>query len=131
MNILSLVLCVVWAMSSGYFWYSPQLFGKPWMKLSGLTEKDMKLSQKQMGKTYGLMALFNLIAAFALQSFFLSANQIGYNLMLVLMLLILFTFIPTFTSNLFNQKPLKLTLINVGYQFVSFLGFAVIISILG
>lgn len=131
MNIFAILLCVIWAMATGYFWYSPLLFAKSWMRLAEITDKDMKMTQAQMGRMYGTTAVLNFFAAVLLSTFFVSRGDIGYNFILVFALLVVFTLIPAYITNLFNRKPLKLLFINVGYQFVSFLGFAVILSVFG
>lgn len=48
----------------GAIWYSPGVFGKTWMRVSGMTEEDTKSGN--MIKIFGLTYLFSLLAAYIL-----------------------------------------------------------------
>ena len=62
-NWISLFLATFAGMIIGTLWYSPLLFGKPWMKLLGFTEKDLK---PNMTKIIWFSILGNLLMAFVL-----------------------------------------------------------------
>jgi hypothetical protein len=68
-NWLAVVVSTVSAFLIGWLWYSPLLFGKAWMKASGMTEEKIKSSN--MGKTFGAAFVFTFIAAVNL-AFFLA-----------------------------------------------------------
>lgn len=53
----------------GYVWYGP-LLGKAWMRESGMTEE--KIAQGNMGRTFGVALLLQLIIASFLAMFFFS-----------------------------------------------------------
>lgn len=130
MNILAIVLCGVWSMLVGFVWYSPMMFEKSWRELSGISKKAIKMGQNEMAKTFGGVLLLNFLVAFVLSYFFIVTNDVLGNIMLVALLWFAFTFVPAFTMNVFGRKSFKLTLINSGYNLVTFLGFAVIFSLL-
>jgi hypothetical protein len=44
-NYLAILASGIIMMVLGYLWYGP-LFGKPWMKLAGITKSDMEKSKK-------------------------------------------------------------------------------------
>lgn len=48
----------------GALWYSPTLFGKTWMRVSGVTEEQTKSGN--MIKIFGLTYLFGLLASYVL-----------------------------------------------------------------
>lgn len=66
-NYGAVLLAAIVSMVVGFLWYSPWLFGKMWMKLSGLTEQKMKtMKQKGMTTAYILMFVGSLISSLIL-----------------------------------------------------------------
>ena len=65
-NYFAILVAGVASMAVGFFWYSPMLFGKPWMKMMGYTEESMKKAQKEMGKTYAISFVLALVTAYVL-----------------------------------------------------------------
>lgn len=65
-NYTAIAIAVVVNMVIGYIWYSPQLFGKAWMKMNGLSQKDMKT-----GRAAPMLAMLVLaiLQAFVLKHF--------------------------------------------------------------
>lgn len=64
-NVAVLVAGVV-SMIIGSLWYGP-LFGKTWMKLSGITKQQIEKSKKKgMGKSYLMGFVLSLITAYVL-----------------------------------------------------------------
>ncbi len=41
-NVTALIIAVVVNMIIGFVWYAPQVFGNAWMKMNGISKKDMK-----------------------------------------------------------------------------------------
>jgi uncharacterized membrane protein len=119
-NYLAILVCGIIAMVVGYLWYSKMLFGKEWMRLSGITDKKMQDAKATMGKTYGIMFVASLIMAYVL-SFFVSYAQ-ATTLMAGVMIgfWAWFGFVATtmLTGSLFSGKSLKLYFIESGYQLV-------------
>ena len=68
MNYLPVVIAAVVNMIVGYMWYGP-VFGKQWMKLSGVTEKSMADGKPNMGKIYGLTYVAAVVMAYVLSMF--------------------------------------------------------------
>ena len=70
MNYLAILVSAVAAFLLGGLWYSPFVFGKLWIKLSEMTEKELReAKQKSMVKSYLLTFVSLLIMAFVLASF--------------------------------------------------------------
>lgn len=129
-NILAIVLCAVWAMVVGFVWYSRSVIGNEWMRLSDLDMKKLTAAQKNMGRTYGSMILLNVITAIILSAFLSVSSDLGMNMLIILIAWFVFTFGPFATANSFSLRSFKLTLINSGYNLISFLGMAVILTLL-
>jgi len=60
------ILAAASAMVIGMLWYSPNVFGKQWMKIIGLNDKEMK---KRTSSAMLMLILAALITAYALSLF--------------------------------------------------------------
>lgn len=121
-NYLAVLSAAVAAMIVGALWYSPLLFGRLWMQLSGITEEKLKeLKAKGMGKSYALMFLCTLIMAFVLAHFAKVWNVKDAMSALQLAFWVWLGFIATvmFNSVLWEGKSVKLYTLNVAHEFVS------------
>ena len=119
------------SMVVGFLWYSPLLFGKPWMKLSGLDEKRMNAAKKNMPITYAASFLMSLITAYTtailISSLLVSTLQEGLILGSIMWLGFILTTMGT--GVLFQRVPWKLFFINSGYQLVSMLIMSTILTL--
>ena len=69
-NYLAVVVSAIVGMVIGALWYSQLLFGKMWMKLSGVTGKHIqKAKEKGMSKNYALAFLGSLLMSYILAHF--------------------------------------------------------------
>lgn len=118
-NYVALIIAAIASMVVGFVWYGP-LFGKAWMKLSGIKPEEMKKANKNMPKLYGTMYVASLLMAYVLGVFISYAGvtdvvggaTIGFWAWL--------GFIATMKLSevLFEQRPMNLYYINVGYHLV-------------
>ncbi len=126
-NWLAILVSGVASMIVGFLWYSPILFGKPWMKLSGMNDKDFEKAKQDMTKTYGISFVASLLMAFVLThsiaqggAFYkLSGPIVGFQGAFWSWLG--FVMRVQLTSWLYDKKPFQLFLINTGYQLASLL----------
>jgi hypothetical protein len=65
MNFIAILVAASTTLVVGSIWYSPILFGKAWMKETGLTEVDLK--KGSMLKIFGLTSIFSVFFAMILQ----------------------------------------------------------------
>lgn len=65
-NWVAIVIAAVLSMVIGFVWYSLKVFGKPWMKESGLSLKDIGDGP---GMGYALVTLTSLLQAYILSHF--------------------------------------------------------------
>lgn len=112
----------------GFVWYSKMLFGKPWMKLSGITEAQMEASKSNM-QTYGMMFLMSLVMAYVLAHFEQAGGAADIVMGVSIAFWVWLGFVATtmFGTNLFDKKPFKLFLINAGYHLVSLMAMGAIL----
>lgn len=126
-NCWAVLLCAVVSMVLGTLWYGP-LFGKPWMKMMGISQAEMEAGKKKgmkgMGKSYSLMFVGSLVMAFVLQhslifaSAYLNISGVSAGLQAGFWSWLGFIAPVTLGSVLWEKKPWKLWALNNGYQLV-------------
>ena len=72
-NYLAVVAAALLGFVVGGLWYSPLLFGKPWMAAAGVTEEQVNAGSK--GRIFSLAFAFLLIMAYCL-AMFLAAPEV-------------------------------------------------------
>jgi hypothetical protein len=100
----------------GGLWYGP-LFGKPWMRASGVTEERAR--QGNMPLIFGLSFVLQLLAAFSLDMF-IGEGGTGFGVFAGAMTGIFFVATAFGVVYLFEQRPLGHWAVNAGYHVVSF-----------
>jgi mannose/fructose/N-acetylgalactosamine-specific phosphotransferase system component IID len=137
-----LLMCVnLWAvlgsaaatMVIGFLWYSPVLFAKPWMVAMGYDPEDKaKIAemQKSAGPMYGVSFLASMLSAFVLGKliFHLAISTPLYGMKVGFAVWLAFVMTVQLTDKLFGNRPLKLFLINTGYQLVCYLAMGAILG---
>jgi Protein of unknown function (DUF1761) len=116
-NWLAVVVATASSFALGGLWYGP-LFGKAWMGLSGMTKE--KGAEANMAVTYGGTFALNLLIAIAIA--LLTGPHSGWQSGLHTGLFASLFFVATSLGviYLFEQQPIRLWLINAGYQVVNF-----------
>lgn len=136
-NFVAVLVAAVTSMALGFIWYSPQVLGKPWMKLMGYTQEDLKAEQKKMGMLYGLSFVLALIMAYVLTHVIaMSENYFGMDrlttgLTSAFWMWLGFVMPVQATDTIFGSKKWMLLGINTGYQLVSLLVMGIVIGYLG
>jgi len=132
-NLWSVLVAAVATMVVGFLWYSPILFARPWMSAMGYDPDDKaKIAemQKGAGPLYGIAMLASLLSAFVLGKVLdgLTINSALYGLKVAFAVWLGFVATVQLTDTLFGKKPVKLFLINTGYQLVCYLAMGAIIG---
>ena len=130
-NFLAVIVAAVGYMVIGAVWYSPVVFGKMWMKLAGITQKDIDKQKKTMPKTYGFAFLGALITSYILAIIIglvgaitlVGALQIGFLVWLG------FVATTTLSTVLFEGKKQELYLLNNGYNLIALLVASAILTL--
>jgi hypothetical protein len=131
-NLLAVALAAIAAFFVGFLWHGP-LFGRTWMRLSGISEKEAKAAMEKggMGKTMFLAFLQQLVTAFVMALF---AYDLGVADAIDALLLAFWAwlgFVVTVHLNavLWEKRAPALYLFNIAYQFVSFAVIALIVGL--
>jgi hypothetical protein len=132
-NFVAVFVAAIATMVLGFLWYSPILFATPWMRLMGYDPNDKaKLAemQKGAGKTYGVAFIASLVSAIVLAKIIdiSSVNTILYGMKIGFAMWLGFVATVQLTGALFSKQPIKLFLINTGYQLICFLGMGAILA---
>lgn len=130
-NWLAVVLAMVSSMVVGTIWYAKPVFGEKWAKMVGLDDKKM---QKGAGKAIGVTVVVSLITAYVLAHVTYLSNSFFGNsffqdaLTTAFWVWLGFTAARFITHDAFEQRPWKLTVMNVGHELVTFLIMGAIIG---
>ena len=119
-NWIAILVSAVFSMVLGAVWYSPALFGKQWMKLSGMTKGKIAKSKDKMPMIYGGQFLASLVEIWVLSVFIRYTGVEEFVTGAIVGLWIWLGFVATvgFSDIVFNGKDLRLVAINTGYQLV-------------
>jgi hypothetical protein len=133
-SLWSVLVAAVAAMVVGFLWYSPLLFARPWMVLMGYDPNDKaKLAemQKGAGKMYGLSFLASLVSALVLAKIIAitTVSSALYGMKVGFAVWLGFVTTVQLTSVLFAKQPVKLYLINTGYQLVCYVAMGAILAV--
>lgn len=133
-NYVTLIVAAVAAMVVGFVWYSEGVFGKTWMKLSGITKKDMKKAQKKgMGQTMLIAFIATLVTAYVLAyavklmqaTTYAAGAKVGFWAWLGFVAPVLLG------SVLWERKPVKLFAINAAHWLVGVAIMGAILAVWG
>lgn len=133
-NYLAVVVAAVANMVIGMMWYGP-IFGKPWVKLAGITsEKIAEAKKKGMAKEYVLAFVGALLMSYVLSHViifgmsYMNVSGISAGFSSAFWVWLGF-FVPvTMSAVLWDGKPWKLWLINSSYYLVTLLVMGAILA---
>jgi cytochrome c oxidase subunit IV len=132
-NWLAIVLAAASTMVVGSVWYAKSALGGTWMKLTGLTEAKMR---KGGAQPIMITVVVSLMTAFVLAHLTYLSNYFYQNSFLEAALLTAFWVWAGFvaarfiTHDVFEQRPSKLTALNVSHELVTLLVMALIIGLI-
>lgn len=128
-SILAVIVAAVSAFLLGGLWYSPLLFAKAWQKEAGLSDAQLKSSNKAV--TFSLSFLLALISAFVFGLFLGPHPAMALALGAGFSAGLCWVAASFGISYLFEQKTLKHFLINGGYHTVQFTLYGLVFWLLG
>ncbi|MBL8342184.1 MAG: DUF1761 domain-containing protein [Rubrivivax sp.] len=117
-NVVAALAAALLSFLIGGLWYSPLLFANVWMKEAGLTEAQTKAAP--MGRIFGLAALASVVMSFNLAAFIGPKASLAFGLFAGAAAGLGWVAMSLGVIYLFEQRSLRLWLINSGYQVVSY-----------
>lgn len=133
-NYIAVILAMLSSLVVGSIWYAQSVFGKEWAKLAKV---KIKTDTAGMLKPIGVTVVVSLITAFVLAHMTYISNQFFENsflqdaLMTSLWLWVGFTAARFITHDAFEGRPEKLTILNLGNEFVTIMLMGLIIGLFG
>ena len=125
-NWLAVVVSTFIAFAIGGFWYSKALFGSAWLEEVGLTEEAV--NNANMPKTCGGTFVLQFLAVTALAAFVGVDSSWKSGLQSGLLISIFWVASAYGITYLFEQRSMRLFVINAGYNIVLF---AIVGTIIG
>ena len=128
-NYFAVFAAAITSMIIGSLWYGP-LFGKTWMRLSGLTDTRLaELKKRGMRKIYMISFIMSLIMAYVLAHFVAIWGAVGVAGAFQLAFWIWLGFVVTIVIApfLWEDKPIKLYFLNITYSLVSLFAMALVL----
>src|SRR5262245_27266534 len=117
-NILAVIAAALATFVLGGLWYSPGLFGEAWQREAGVTDEQMRTSNKAL--IFGLAFVLSLIAALVFALFLGPRPPVNLGLGAGFSAGLCWVAASFGISYLFEQRSLKLWLINAGYHTLQF-----------
>ena len=124
-NYLAVLVAGIVSMILAFVRYSPQVFGSKWMKLAGIKKTSMKVSSAVLG------LVTSLVTAAVLAYFLDLTGTTDWQGGLLIGFLVWLGFQGTLTlgSVLWEKKPVGLYVLNNGFNLLSALIMAVILTL--
>jgi hypothetical protein len=111
----------------GGVWYSPILFARPWMEGAGLSEEDVK--NGNMSRILGGAFVLSLVMAANLAAFLSGPPNLVWGMTAGALAGFGWVAMALGVIYLFERRPLKLFLVNAGYQVVAFVVMGAILGV--
>ena len=132
-SIIGVLLAAVSAMLIGTIWYSPKVFGKAWMKIIGLSDKDMK---KNMGAAMVTLIIVSLLTAYVMSIFitythdYVGGSWISAGMSTSILAWAGFALTAIFAHGVFEPRDKKVLYINAGNRLATLLAMGLILGLL-
>src|SRR5688572_6334114 len=123
-NYWAVLIAGLSSMVVGSIWYMPAVFGKSWMKMTGV-KMNKTMSTGESISLYGMTLIASLITAYILAHVAFLSHHLFNNSFLqdtvttAFWLWLGFVAARFLVHDLFEGRPRKLTLLNVGHEFAT------------
>lgn len=117
-NFIAVLIAALATFILGGVWYSPLMFKNAWLDGCGLT--DIDLQNAAMGKVFTIAFILSFLAAFIFALFLGPRPELGFAVGAGFAAGLGWVATSFGISYVFEQRPLKLFLVNAGYHTVQF-----------
>ena len=130
LHIYAILGAVLSRMALGGLWYSPALFLKPWMKMTGVTDERMK---QGMGKKIAVDVIGSVLMAFAMLHAirYAEVTTVPWGLAVGLLNWLGFIAVATISPVTYERRPFGLFVLHNGYNLISLMAMGAIIAVWG
>jgi hypothetical protein len=120
-NYLAILVATISTFLLGGLWYSPALFSKAWIKEMGITAETHKTDNKSgLGRIMGTAFVLELVMAFNLAAFIGPKASFAFGTLAGAAAGFGWVAMSFGVTYLFEQRSLRLFLINAGYHGIAF-----------
>lgn len=131
-NYWAVIVATLSSMVVGAIWYTPRVFGRYWMKATGVTMSGNR-SDALVPLVGTLLVSFVtawvLAGAVFISKEFYGGSFLGNSLVTALVLWAGFTAARFVTHDLFDRRPSGLTILNISHELVTIVVMALIIGV--
>ena len=128
-NIWAILVCFAVNMLIGALWYSPILFGNQWLKLIGKKQEDISKEDASKSMTLSMIpALFSVLFLSIILAF-VNTSSLFDAILMGSLVSVGFIGMSALNLVLFENRSIKLAILNTGYSFVSFNIAAIILTV--
>jgi hypothetical protein len=132
LHFLPILAAAIAKMALGALWYSNALFFQPWIRMSGISEQQVR---QRLGKALAVDYIGSVLMALALAHVIrwgeAEPNKVVVGLFAGFLCWLGFVAFTGINIVTYEHKPLKLYLINTGFQLVSMLIMGAILAVWG
>lgn len=128
---LGIILAAAAAMLIGTIWYSPAMFGKPWQRIVGLTDKKMK---ERTTSAMLILVLISLLTAYILAHFinythyFMGGSWVSVGIETGLWVWLGFGVTTIFAHGIFEPRDRSVLFIHAGNRLATLLAMGAILG---
>ena len=119
MNLVAVCVAAALSFVIGGTWYSPLLFGRVWLRETGLTDEELR--RRSMGLVFGSSFVLSLIIALNLAAFLAGPPNLAWGIAAGALAGVGWVATAMAITYLFEKRSLKLFLVNAGYHAVTFM----------
>jgi len=128
-NVWAILVCFISNMVIGALWYSPLLFGKVWLRLTGKNQDDISKEDATKSMILSMIPAGLSIIFLAVILGFTGASSLVDALIIGTLVSAGFIGMNHVNLLLFEERSILLTLVNIGYLVVSFNIGAIILTL--
>lgn len=121
MNIWAILVSVIIFMVIGMLWYSPILFGNIWLKLVDKKADDISKEESNKAMSFSFIPAIISAVSLAYILYLAGADTILKGIIISCILSVGISGMSMINLVLFENRSIKLTLLNLGYNVVSML----------
>ncbi len=128
-NLVSVIAAAIAAFVVGMIWYSPAVFGKKWMKMMGVTEKEMAKGKEKMMGVMATSLVLSVVTAYVLSMVMkiAGANILMDAVQLAFWIWLGFFAAPLYMSVLYEKKSMDWWIITAGHHLAGLLAMGIVL----
>jgi hypothetical protein len=121
-DLVPIIVSALLMLAVGSIWYSPLLFGRHWMRATGLTETDLEGAKDTIWRQLLMAFITNVVLLGIIAQFVTMAQSLDQSIRYIATVLTIFLASVMANVVIWEQKKISYLLINIGYAAVVIFG---------